>query len=311
VLPGVLSVSDAVLVGEEWVLLDRRAAALHWLDSAGRLLHSTGRAGDGPGELRNPAHLVRLGDTLVVAPLDGGRLDYFTPAGEFVRRTPLESSSCGGGMLLELVGAPAPGLFGLRQCIDVPRGWVTAEITRIGPSGLTERLASFDVFDIHGRAGHPYHVPVLSASVEHLLFGTVGRPCATRLSFSGQPIDEICYPVRERVPVSQALKDALAEARRSRPMLSAPAYTPPEYLPAFDAVFVSGGRLIWRVVTGEETRALDVWDAGASPERRGQPIPQRVLDNASDATFLRDGVVLVAGEWIDGVAVAVFRLPID
>ena len=45
----------------------------------GKWLRDIGRAGDGPGELRRPTHLGRLGDTIWVGDPAGGRLELFGP----------------------------------------------------------------------------------------------------------------------------------------------------------------------------------------------------------------------------------------
>lgn len=303
IVPGILSVTDALQADTLWIVLDRRSPALHWLDERGAVVRSVGAAGQGPGELRRPRALARLGDTLVVASSDGARLDYFSLTGQFLRRTPLDAADCTGGTLIDMVGAPAPTLFVLRQCIDVPRAWVRVQLVAVAPQGWTREIAAADLYDIRGRAGNAFAIPVLAASAQRIYFGA-GTPCLQVFDVAGRTAGELCYPVRERVPMPPELRRQIQEKTHSRPLLSGPAYQVPEHLPPFDAVFPAGERLIWRVFTGQETRALDVW----TPD---QPEPQRLPIQATEFTFVGPSSVLVARELLGGIAIAIIPLRLD
>lgn len=302
-VPGMLSVTDALELEGQWVVLDHRVPALHWLDHRGSLLRSRGSAGDGPGELRRPRALARLGDTLVVVSGDGSRLDYFSLTGEFLRRTPLGAEDCAGATLVDMAGTPAPALFVLRQCIDVPRGWVRLQLVRVGPEGFTTEIASADLYDLRGRAGSAFAVPVLAAS-RHRIYLGVGDGCLRVYQPDGRPAGELCYPERERLPAPPELKRRIAEMKRARPLLSGPAYRPPDHLPPFDAVFTAGENLVWRTFTGLETRALQVWTPG-------QALPRRLPIHGTEHTFVGSTSVLVAQELVDGIAIAVLPLRLD
>jgi hypothetical protein len=75
----------------------------------GRLLHSVGRSGEGPGEFRAPFWLGRLrGDSIVAWDVALRRFSIFTPSGEFVRSVRPAGSP---GVFPQAVGVLPDGRF--------------------------------------------------------------------------------------------------------------------------------------------------------------------------------------------------------
>lgn len=71
-------------------VVDRAASAVHLFDTSGRLLHSVGRNGQGPGEFLQIATVIPLsGDSIVVQEWRTSRLSFFGPDGRFVRQADL------------------------------------------------------------------------------------------------------------------------------------------------------------------------------------------------------------------------------
>ena len=83
------SVSDLVVDREGNVYLAQNTESLVRVFSAdGRLLHTLGRDGEGPGEFRNPIRLGWLADTLWVFDQRLGRTSLFGSDGEFLTSFP-------------------------------------------------------------------------------------------------------------------------------------------------------------------------------------------------------------------------------
>jgi hypothetical protein len=93
---------------------------LRFYSSAGRLLRSIGRAGDGPGEFRSLFWVGRLpGDSLATWDVSPQRLSLFTPGGDFVRAVtsrsplgifPLARGVVGDGRVLIAASGGTPAL---------------------------------------------------------------------------------------------------------------------------------------------------------------------------------------------------------
>jgi hypothetical protein len=119
--------------GSEFVVLDEYEPFIKVLDRQGHLVRSFGRAGGGPGELKDPRWLAVQGDS-VLAVVDRMRISEFTLDGEFLasRRLPISplgiTDGCTGGWML----------FGTTHIHDRgPAGsnpWLLA-IARIAASG--------------------------------------------------------------------------------------------------------------------------------------------------------------------------------
>ncbi|HEU4801477.1 MAG TPA: hypothetical protein VFS94_12700 [Gemmatimonadales bacterium] len=79
-----------VIAGSDrFYALDPRASRVVVIDTLGMMLRAFGRAGDGPGELRYPAALSVLADTVTVLDLNRGRLVFYSSDGETLGDEPI------------------------------------------------------------------------------------------------------------------------------------------------------------------------------------------------------------------------------
>jgi hypothetical protein len=79
---------DLSHTGEIFVL-ESQSSSVFVFDASGQAVRTIGGAGDGPGELRSPAHMAIGGDTLFVVDRNG--INRFMVDGRWVSRTPVKS----------------------------------------------------------------------------------------------------------------------------------------------------------------------------------------------------------------------------
>lgn len=83
---------DVEVDGDRVWVLDAGAGQAHAYDRGGRHVRTVGRAGRGPGELRDPLALGVAGDTLWVLNTGNARVEYFSREGRPIGSEPLPDS---------------------------------------------------------------------------------------------------------------------------------------------------------------------------------------------------------------------------
>jgi len=279
------------------------SAEVRWFGADGRLIHTSGRRGDGPGEFQRPARIVHLpGDSVLVAEAVGGRMTVLDPAGEYVRDVTLGGA---GAAALSLVGRLADGRLIAR----------TSELSGIGD--LSEGMIRPNVVLLAVTPdGERIDTVVVAPGAERFL----------NINQSGGQIRsvEIGTPPFRRSPTYAAAGDEVIVATQDAPEIR--------------VYSAADGRLVRIIRTGAEIRPvtsehLDAWierqTANAPAERRqaireglsnlpaGEFIPPYGEIGVDDLGYLwvadYDDRIRPAGAWSiygpDGRLAARIRLP--
>lgn len=252
----VLSVSDAVEMGDVWVLLDSRRGSLHFLELNSGRIRSVGRSGPGPGEFRDPVAVAAGDSTIGVLNHRGLFLDEYSLDGGFLRRTRLQGGGCLVGLMkgLSMVAGRDPLL--MRICPALVPGPGTAWIERIGPDGNLTPVLSLPL----GRAGsgrlHLLRQPAFRAG-DHLLFlGTWDAPCISAFSREGEVHRPFCLPDYPRPRTPDAEKSALERRLEKVTALGLLPIRVPDVLPWYDAFFVTSRGIAVRRIRSSEERDI-------------------------------------------------------
>lgn len=296
-VPEVLSVSDATSAGPDWVLLDGVGRRIHVVGDGYVLQGSFGARGDGPGELRSPAALTLAGDTILVADRAVGRIDRFTKTGRFLRRTTFALEGCSAGAVRAL-DAFAGGAVLLATCIG-PDGTAEARVYEVSAS----RPLPLTRAPIHEAEGwiDPLRLPLLAAGPDHFLLGFTGERCLDRYDSLGRPGPPVCRPRGRDRPLPDEEKLRLAALERRLPPGAGVRLRIPDRLPPFDRVFVTSRGVIYRVLTGVRTRALEL----GRPDGAVVRLPVR----AGELTFVGSRSVLTAWQSVEGTRILIEPLP--
>lgn len=305
VLPGVMSVTDAVPSEGGWVILDGRSARWHRLDGEGRVLVSAGRRGRGPGEMENPAALGIVGDTVVVVERTLGTVERFLLDGTPVGRLHLPSGGCTVGWVRRMaVAGGVPYL--LRECQDAATGGSLLVVQRLegGAGGSGEDpaiIASRPWRDASGMVPYRPGIPILAGGVDRLLFGDALDNCLDDILDLASPLPRPCHPDPPRLPLDAGERAALESARRALSG-SGIRLEEPRYRPPFDDVFLlPEGGVVLRTVLEGEGRRLDMMRPGAPP--------RALLESATPHARVGPHSILLSGDNVDGTWIRILPLP--
>jgi len=297
VLTDVLSAVDAVETAEGWVVLDRRAQQLVFLDSSGNLVGLAGGRGSGPGELERAGSLALLDSLLVVIEASGALMHVFSHDGTFQRRVALTADGCPVGPVRQALGGS--GTIALLRTCSRPDGSTSARVERIDGAGVSEVLEDRVYNDLASGSVDPARFALLARVGNRLYFGVAPERCVTQLLGSSDARETLCHPA----PVRVGLPDSIQRTFRDlEPRMRAAGATliVPDHHPPFNRLLSVGGRLAFHVVLGDRERALDVVVNGGL--ERIVPPPETIL-------FAGERSLLVAQERLEGTAFAVVALP--
>ncbi len=290
----VFSVSDAALHQGTWFVLDRLGSQVHRIDESGVLLGSFGRSGDGPGELRRPTHIAVHRDTVIV--LEGGDLHLYDLDGNHLtdRRAAMGGCVNGGARgflprstgLLLLVDCGEPGRSALSVVLDDGEG---------APRTLMLRASDPGVVDVSMANG------VLAPHPQGFVFGLAGDECLAVFSPRGEESGEVCHDWIDRLPIPEAVKEAMvplrAQARGHGLRL-----VEPDLLPPFIRVFQVGEGLAYQVPLPEDLEAFRLVRRGASGEAVAFPLP------VAQGMFASGNSVLLWWDGLEGMRISVRQL---
>jgi hypothetical protein len=230
-------VSAFDLVGDRLYVLDapsHRVLILHANGSGWRLLGSFGRRGGGPGELEAPYGLAVSGDGATAAVTDGGRVHFFSGAGEY-RRSAALATSC--PVLRPEIAAGAHGFYVAGTCrVGTPPDTFMAVLHHTVDGAAYTQVARDVRLTRDGRIGSYLNDALFSAGDGHHLFGAGSSACVERVTEPGG------VPVAARQcglveSLYRARPDPSTEARlrreRSRRPGYAAAFTWPRQLPVY------------------------------------------------------------------------------
>ena len=292
-----LSVTDAVLHGGMWFLLDGNERRIHRLDvRTGTVDLSFGGSGGGPGEFRSAPLAITVHEgSIAVADVHGW--SFFKPGGELVSRRSISRS---GPMCTPMNGTGAvsspAGLLMVEQCIDpTTRAFETKVVLDDGTPVVHSMKQGDLAVDLEA-------VIVLAAHPDGFLFGNAVDDCIALHKFDGGVIRTVCHDWMWRIPAPDWLVDSVAAYNRQGAL---GAVMRIGHLPRFSRVFVvDGGLLAYarpvQAGLGSWTLRLVVPD-----EERGE----RALPIATaPALFASGSSVLAAWPELGGVRVAVYSL---
>lgn len=310
-LPRVHSLSDAVETDRGWIVLDRRNDRIHALDRSGRIGWSAGGEGRGPGELDRPIAVTVVDSTVVVADARGTSLDRFDLDGRFLARTALRATDCMGNLVRGVSPWEGGAVVLLRLCLDGGSGAMRVRADRIAPDGTATPLASLPLKDLRRPGADLLATGVLTSRGRTLYLGVTSSRCVQAYrwregsggSRSGtvKPLDPVCLPETDPVPVPEEERRRLDEALGRRPLARALGLSSPATLPPFDGIFAADSGLVFRTLTSLEGRAL-VRVAGGT----AAPIP---AVPATEHTFVGSRSALVSWQEMAGTALRIVTLP--
>jgi hypothetical protein len=158
-------VSEAVWLGaDRWAIFAQLDEAVAIIDFAGRAVAQVG--GRGSTELRNPANIFFIEDTLYIGDWGLRRLTLWAPPGRLARAIPApaivrgtlpRARDASGRFYLDMFPAPGPDGSGNRDSVAVVR--TDPELTRVD---TIAQLAPLDIAEIVGEAGRRFERRVFS-----------------------------------------------------------------------------------------------------------------------------------------------------
>jgi hypothetical protein len=296
-LEGVASASDAAELPNGWVVLDKRAQQLVFLDESAALVRVAARGGEGPGELSGASEIAWVDSLVVVVDAAGRTMDVFGADGAFRSRVPLRDTGCASAPVRELIGGPASVVL-LRLCTKRD-GSTSALVERVQLAGDRQVLMDRVYHETSSGKLDPMRLPLLAGVGRRLYFVISPDRCVTVLEPApGQP-GSICHP--DDNPI--ALPDSLARVfKELEPRARAVGATLviPERLPPFTDILAVGGELAFHVLVDEDTHALEIV--------RDDHLERVILPGrASFAAGSR--TLLLARDELEGTAFAVLPLP--
>ncbi len=256
----ILSVVDVAPNASGWLLLDGRAALVHILSSSGDLTRSVGGPGQGPGELSLPAAITALEEGFAVVDVAGRRAEIFSSDGTFLRRSVLPPPRCGSGLIQDLASDDGVSLLVLRRCVSPSEGGWHAELQRVGPDGTITELHSIALSDPARRALNPLAIPVLVARERDIYLGVTTDPCLRRIENGEEIPTSLCSPLESAIPIPPDLRSALEDLKERTERVSPVRLVIPDELPHFDQIFATRRGLVFRLLSGRESRTLCLLD---------------------------------------------------
>jgi hypothetical protein len=255
-LPQVLSVQDALEGDSLWVLLDARSGRLHFIHPRQGWLRSSGRKGEGPGELLDPVALAFSGSSLWVLNQRGLTLDQFTLDGTFQQRRRLRGGACLAGMARGLDGLEDGGLLLLRVCPATLPGPGTAWLEILAPTGELTPLLSLPLGTPGSRRLHLLRQPVMASDGRRVHLGTLDMPCLVDLTVAGSRAGHRCLPDYSRAPAPEEDREKLERRFRGLPSMGFLPMEVPDRLPWYDRLFALPEGVGVLRIEGYETREL-------------------------------------------------------
>jgi hypothetical protein len=306
------TVDAAWLGGNRWAVVAPLDVTVSLLDFATHRSSPLGK----PGDIKNPAQVFVVGDTLYVGDwglrrtslwsLDG-RLERSIPAAEAARGALPEARDDAGRFYLEL--SPPPGRDGSGNRDSAAVVVADAGITRID---TIARLAPLDMAEVMGESGHRFERRVFSGS-DHWGALTDGTLWVARVYHNRV---DIRSPDGRWIE-GQSLPDRVLEVtrydrelfyRKFPPELRATAERLPvaPVKPPFEAAFTDQGGLVWLEKSrapADSSRRYHVVDRQGRLQREIRvPGPGRIL-------AVGDRSALVAERVRDGTRFILFQLP--
>jgi hypothetical protein len=300
-LPGVLSVTDAVESRGTWVLLDRRLGKVHILDPEAGLVRSMGGEGPGPEELSNPMGLAVADTVLWVLNQGGLVLDRLSLAGTFHARRRLQGGGCLVGLAKGLGVTGQRSLHLLRLCPATLPGPGTSWLERVSMEGELTPILSLPMGNPGSRKLHPLRQPALAAREDRLFLGTLDTPCMKEVFPDGREGDMVCLPpyARPRVPSNRG--EELQSRFRGITDLGLLPLEIPEELPWYDRVFSVPRGLVFRRLRGVEERDLVLVAPGEGSWVTDTLFPEQ--------TFVGEETILVVRDRLEGTEVTLYPVP--
>jgi hypothetical protein len=293
----VASASDAAKLPSGWVVLDRRAQQLVFLDESAHMVRIAGRPGEGPGELSDASEVAWVDSLVAVIDAAGRTMDLFALDGAFSSRTPLRDTGCASAPVRELVGEPASVVL-LRLCTRRD-GSTSALVERVQLGGEREVLLDRSYQETSSGKLDPMRMPLLASVGRHLYFVITPDRCVTVLDPAlGQP-GSVCHPDDNPVALPDSLKSVFRELEPRARAVGATLVIP-DRLPPFADILAVGGRLAFHVMLDDGTHALEVV--------RDSQLERLILPGR--ASFAAGGrSLLLAQDRLEGTAFAVLPLP--
>ena len=279
------------------VVVDQMAAEARFFDATGRHVRTVGRAGDGPGEFRDPLLLARTaGDTLLVTDRNRHRVTMLAADGRMLGRVDLTSGRA--GVPERVFGRFADGTLLARatwSSSPTDRPGVTrvdSDWLRIAADGSSRDTIGrhFDFYRPMVAAGasrmyvtRPFERDAgLAADPDGFWLGDPERWELRRYDRDGA-LHRIVRLDREPVPIDPSELERARERFTSRMMpqfRAALRELPlPETYPPYGQLRLDGTRRLW--VREYATAADDAW-----PDRDAPPPPLRWLVHDPDGRFL-------------------------
>jgi hypothetical protein len=277
------------------VVADQGTHSLRWFSGDGKLVRTTGREGDGPGEFRHISNLLELGDSIAVYDGMQRRLSLFDANGTFVRMITI-SGGDQAPLGLEPIGRLPTGQWiataSTTYSMGAPSGPARDSlwIWNLKPDGTPDaRLASLIGNDVLiassdqflGVLQAPFgRTTTVRAHDGMLWVGTADSYRIDALDFQGRVITSVRIGQRPSILEpgrGKAAVDSLRQGRRSGPMaeMIGRAYdealdklTLPEFEPPYSTFRVADDSTLWveRFVTRQHTGAT-TWDVFLSDGR--------------------------------------------
>jgi hypothetical protein len=287
-LLGLLSVEDAIQVGDDWLLLDSRSSRVVRLGSDGRVDWSLGGPGQGPSEFEMGQWLAQSEGTVAVLTADGNRLVRYSLDGRVLSPVDLSTVACGFGPAQGLSASSDGSFLVLKSCTELDLS-VHGVVVRVEPDGEA-RVAGRILLAAQGAPVDPFRIAALATWNGHPYLGSLSDGCLARLDRGAHPA-RICLSESERL----ALPDSIARQMAARNRLLAERgldFVVPEELPAFVEVRSLPSALLFRVPQPEGRDAFDLVRPDSSRTRVHVEDPRSV--------FVGEGDVLIVEEVLEG-----------
>lgn len=297
VFANVLSIDDADVHGSTWFLLDARAQRVHRISSAGELMSSFGRSGNGPGEFaETPVAIAVHGDTIAVAERFDNTIHLYSTAGTFLADRILRFDACATPEVRDVASSSRGILFLIvcrqddmrkeaRVILETGDGAIRTLVSRIpDPQGPV-------VLDV-------LTPPMMSAHPKGFLLGNAAEECLSVHDLAGEPVARICHDWLQPVAVPEELAREMQTLPTAR---VGPSWTLPQRFFPMDEVFVTEGeRLIYRVFASNEPMSYRLVMSDRSEESLPVPRARYIFAHGESA--------LVGWEDFEGTRIGIYPL---
>ncbi len=197
--------SVAVLPSGALAVADGRDKRILLFDRTGKLIHSQGRAGDGPGEYRTIGWIGRCGgDSLYVLDVGAARITVLDSTAKLVRefRMPVATWKIGCNDAGELITMASPVQAGYQPSADAPL--LRSTVFMFSPTGDT--IARIDSVPA-GRNRPMAAITEIARTRDRVLIGTGDSALIETFSPSGSRLGVLRFSIPNRIP-TQAEYDA-------------------------------------------------------------------------------------------------------